>query len=81
MSTGPRILVWYGHQTARCEVNSPEMRRDGLHVELLTSKGVIQVLHACFVQSRAILNLHIWDGSSALPNLELAQKLSLVFVS
>ena len=44
------------------------------------TKGVIQVLHACFVQSRAILNLHIWDGSSALPNLELAPKPSLVFV-
>jgi hypothetical protein len=43
----------------------------------LLLKGVIQVLHACFIQSRAILNLDIWDGS-ALPNLELAQNLSFV---
>ena len=59
------------------------LHQQQMHMELWTGKGVImiQVLHVCFVQSRAILNLHIWDGRSALPNLELAPKPSLVFVS
>ena len=59
------------------------LHQQQMHMELWTGKGVImiQVLHVCFVQSRAILNLHIWDGRSALPNLELDPKPSLVFVS